>query len=60
MCNEIGAAATCSLFVNKEEEEYNDFQAAQIQVDETQYIATESYTNEGFQPLKSEGMQNSD
>ena len=65
MCNEIGAAATCSyMFVKKNKKEEEEFIIERFpsstEGDETQYIATESYTNEGFQPLKSAGMQNSD
>ena len=57
MCNEIRAAATCSyMFVKKEEEEEEEFIIERFRIpsstegDETQYIATESYTNEGFHP----------
>jgi len=54
MCNEIGAAATCSyMFVKKKEEEEEfiiERFPSSTEGDETQYIATESYTNEGFHP----------
>jgi len=55
MCNEIGAAATSSyMFVKKNKKEEEEFIIERFpsstEGDETQYIATESYTNEGFHP----------